>query len=80
MNGPHDEKRHNDARTTRGESGRIRGDRTGRDLGYPGGRHRPPRFDEAWRAGRPPADVADQGRADTAERAQAGAGAENRDR
>jgi len=67
-----------DARAVVG--GRIRGDRTGRDLGYPGGRHRPPRFDEAWRAGRPPADVADQGRADTAERAQAGAGAENRDR
>ena len=25
-------------------------DGTGRDLGYPGGRHRPPRFDEEWRA------------------------------
>jgi predicted metal-dependent phosphoesterase TrpH len=32
--------------------GKVRGDGTGRDLGYPGGRHRPPRFDEAWR-GRP---------------------------
>jgi hypothetical protein len=31
---------------------KVRRDRTGRDLGYPGGRHRPPRFDEAWR-GRP---------------------------
>jgi predicted metal-dependent phosphoesterase TrpH len=29
--------------------GKIRGDGTARDLGYPGGRHRPPRFDEAWR-------------------------------
>jgi predicted metal-dependent phosphoesterase TrpH len=27
----------------------VRRDGTGRDLGYPGGRHRPPRFDEAWR-------------------------------
>ena len=27
----------------------IRRDGMGRDLGYPGGRHRPPRFDEAWR-------------------------------
>jgi len=26
----------------------VRRDGTGRDLGYPGGRHRPPRFDEAW--------------------------------
>jgi len=32
--------------------GRVRGDGTGRDLGYPGGRHRPPRFDEAWHAER----------------------------
>jgi predicted metal-dependent phosphoesterase TrpH len=32
----------------------VRRDGTGRDLGYPGGRHRPPRFDEAWR-GRPTA-------------------------
>jgi hypothetical protein len=34
-----------DARDT--AKGRIRRDGTGRDLGYPGGRHRPPRFDEA---------------------------------
>ena len=27
----------------------IRRDGMGRDLGYPGGRHRPPRFDQAWR-------------------------------
>jgi predicted metal-dependent phosphoesterase TrpH len=40
----------------------IRRDGTGRDLGYPGGRERPPRFEEAWRN----------------ERADAGSGAENR--
>jgi predicted metal-dependent phosphoesterase TrpH len=40
-----------DARASVGA--RVRGDGTGRDLGYPGGRHRPPRFDEAWDAGRP---------------------------
>ena len=28
--------------------GKVRRDGTGRDLGYPGGRHRPPRFAEAW--------------------------------
>jgi len=28
--------------------GKVRRDGTGRDLGYPGGRHRPPRFDEEW--------------------------------
>jgi predicted metal-dependent phosphoesterase TrpH len=28
--------------------GKVRRDGTGRDLGYPGGRHRPPRFDETW--------------------------------
>jgi predicted metal-dependent phosphoesterase TrpH len=32
--------------------GKVRRDGTARDLGYPGGRHRPPRFDEAWRAQR----------------------------
>jgi predicted metal-dependent phosphoesterase TrpH len=32
--------------------GKVRRDGTGRDLGYPGGRHRPPRFEEAWREGR----------------------------
>jgi predicted metal-dependent phosphoesterase TrpH len=26
----------------------VRRDGTGRDLGYPGGEHRPPRFEEAW--------------------------------
>jgi len=30
----------------------VRRDGTGRDLGYPGGRHRPPRFDEEWSASR----------------------------
>jgi hypothetical protein len=30
--------------------GRLRRDGSGRDLGYPGGRHRPPRFDEEWAA------------------------------
>jgi hypothetical protein len=29
---------------------RVRRDGSGRDLGYPGGRHRPPRFDEEWAA------------------------------
>ena len=29
--------------------GTVRRNGTGRDLGYPGGHHRPPRFDEAWR-------------------------------
>jgi predicted metal-dependent phosphoesterase TrpH len=36
--------------------GKVRRDGTGRDLGYPGGRHRPPRFDEAWRVERGDAD------------------------
>lgn len=35
-----------DARAVVG--GKVRRDGTGRDLGYPGGHHRPPRFDEAW--------------------------------
>jgi hypothetical protein len=35
---------------------KVRRDGTGRDLGYPGGRHRPPRFDEAWTAERAAAD------------------------
>jgi len=39
-----------DARASVG--GRVRRDGTGRDLGYPGGSHRPPRFDEAWRGQR----------------------------
>lgn len=30
----------------------VRRDGSGRDLGYPGGRHRPPRFDEEWAAQR----------------------------
>ncbi len=41
----------------------VRRDGTGRDLGYPGGRHRPPRFDEAWRR----------------ERTETAAGTENRE-
>ena len=32
--------------------GKVRRDGTGRDLGYPGGHHRPPRFDEEWAARR----------------------------
>jgi len=39
-----------DARAVVG--GRIRRDGTGRDLGYPGGERRPPRFDEDWIARR----------------------------
>jgi len=35
-----------DARAT--VRGRVRRDGSGRDLGYPGGSHRPPRFEEAW--------------------------------
>ncbi len=35
-----------DARAT--VRGRVRRDGSGRDLGYPGGTHRPPRFEEAW--------------------------------
>ena len=41
----------------------VRRDGTGRDLGYPGGHHRPPRFDEAWRelrGGGPAADNRDR--------------------
>ena len=39
-----------DARAVVG--GKVRRDGTGRDLGYPGGRHRPPRFEEEWLARR----------------------------
>jgi predicted metal-dependent phosphoesterase TrpH len=39
-----------DARAVVG--GKVRRDGTGRDLGYPGGTHRPPRFDEAWASAR----------------------------
>lgn len=39
-----------DARAVVG--GAIRRDGTSRDLGFPGGQHRPPRFDEAWTARR----------------------------
>jgi predicted metal-dependent phosphoesterase TrpH len=39
-----------DARAVVG--GKVRRDGTGRDLGYPGGTHRPPRFDDAWAAAR----------------------------
>jgi predicted metal-dependent phosphoesterase TrpH len=37
----------------------VRRDGTGRDLGYPGGHHRPPRFDEAWREQRGGGGAAD---------------------
>jgi predicted metal-dependent phosphoesterase TrpH len=47
--------------------GRVRRDGTSRDLGYPGGRHRPPRFDEAWQTER-------------TGRTESGAGADNRER
>jgi len=40
-------------------AGKVRRDGTGRDLGYPGGSHRPPRFDEEWTARHV---AADQGR------------------
>ena len=40
-----------DARAVVG--GKVRRDGTGRDLGYPGGHLRPPRFDEAWSATSP---------------------------
>ena len=40
--------------------GRIRRDGTGRDLGYPGGRYRPPRLDEAVAAERPRGERADR--------------------
>ena len=39
-------------------SGKVRRDGTGRDLGYPGGHQRPPRFDEEWLARR--AEAADR--------------------
>jgi predicted metal-dependent phosphoesterase TrpH len=46
--------------------GTLRRDGSGRDLGYPGGRHRPPRFDEEWAAIRArderPVGVEDDGR------------------
>jgi predicted metal-dependent phosphoesterase TrpH len=46
-----------DARAVVG--GKVRRDGTGRDLGYPGGRHRPPRFEEEWIARRTaPVDTA----------------------
>jgi predicted metal-dependent phosphoesterase TrpH len=53
-----------DARDT--ALGKIRRDGTARDLGYPGGRHRPPRLEEALaaeRAGRPPEARVTGGRA-----------------
>jgi predicted metal-dependent phosphoesterase TrpH len=43
-----------DARAVVG--GAIRRDGTSRDLGFPGGQHRPPRFDEAWSARHAPLD------------------------
>jgi predicted metal-dependent phosphoesterase TrpH len=43
--------------------GKVRRDGTGRDLGYPGGQHRPPRFEETWLTRR--AATGDAGRADT---------------
>jgi len=44
-----------DARAT--VRGRVRRDGSGRDLGYPGGSHRPPRFEEAWARIRETGDV-----------------------
>jgi hypothetical protein len=43
-------------------AGRLRRDGTGRDLGYPGGRHRPPRLDEALTAERADAHRSVSGR------------------
>jgi predicted metal-dependent phosphoesterase TrpH len=40
----------------------IRRDGTGRDLGYPGGTHRPPRFDEAWERDRTEAGLTGENR------------------
>ena len=37
----------------------VRRDGTGRDLGYPGGRHRPPRFADAWQEQQTEASAAD---------------------
>ena len=48
-----------DARANLG--GALRRDGTGRDLGYPGGRHRPPRFHEAHRPSGDPATGAGAG-------------------
>ncbi len=42
--------------------GRVRRDGTGRDLGYPGGHHRPPRFAETWRGEGTAADPATDNR------------------
>jgi predicted metal-dependent phosphoesterase TrpH len=39
----------------------VRRDGTGRDLGYPGGRHRPPRFEEEWLARPTPAGATTAG-------------------
>ena len=41
---------------------RVRRSGTGRDLGYPGGTHRPPRFEEAWERHRTEADLTGQNR------------------
>ncbi len=49
-----------DARAVVG--GKVRRDGTGRDLGYPGGRHRPPRFEEEWMARRTSHVEAEQNR------------------
>lgn len=57
-----------DARAVVGAT--IRRDGTGRDLGYPGGQHRPPRFDEAWMARRTAAAEAATGPPATADDAQ----------
>jgi predicted metal-dependent phosphoesterase TrpH len=44
-------------------AGKVRRDGTGRDLGYPGGNQRPPRFDEEWTARRVASDPgSDRGR------------------
>ena len=54
---------------------KVRRDGTGRDLGYPGGRHRPPRFEEAWSGQRsgpgaaaPPSATEGAGEADNRDR------------
>ena len=49
-----------DARASVGA--RVRRSRTGRDLGYPGGTHRPPRFEETWERQRTEAGLTGENR------------------
>jgi hypothetical protein len=49
-----------DARASVGA--KVRRNGTGRDLGYPGGTHRPPRFEEAWQRHRTAAGLTGENR------------------